>query len=523
MSEEYIYDAVPYLSRAYPATHIRNLAAIARLRGMEPARPDACRVLELGCATGINLFSMASQYPDSHFTGIDNSSRQIEHAVNIKRQTSLENIDLFCLDIMEIGRQTGQFDYIIAHGVYSWVPAEVRKKILAICKECLSADGVAYISYNVLPGWHLFGTLRDMMRYHVSRLPEDTESGDKIRSATEYLKNLTGILPAENNPYVFQLRKASEKVIGNETHYLLHEYLADINEPFHFHEFIAECQASGLQYVGDATTLGLGITPYHTSVVDSLNRLSRDLLDFEQHVDFLFNRKFRSALLCQEQTRLAPAFSQEKLDDLYLSSMSRPVTLPTDKFGNTVGYQCEDNTYVDPHPLFQQTMRYLTEIYPDAVTLCELKQHLKIPESGAGQTPDIGSDLAARILRARSAGVLNITLDKPHVASSIGGAPKAEHFARALSITRTTREIPTPWHENAGLDDFILRLLPQLDGTRDESALITAMDKALGNDTALFGVPTPPPPGGPERIRWIEQNLRRGLEFLRRAGLLVPA
>jgi len=523
MSEEYIYDTVPYLSRAYPATHIRNLAAIARLRGMKPAHPGACRVLELGCATGINLFSMASQYPDSHFTGIDNSSRQIEHAVNIKRQASMENINLLCMDIMEISRQTGQFDYIIAHGVYSWVPAEVRKRILAICNECLSPDGVAYISYNVLPGWHLFGTLRDIMRYHASRLPKDMESGDKVRSATEYLKSLISILPAENNPYIFQLRKASEKVIGNETHYLLHEYLAEINQPFHFHEFMIECQQSGLQYLGDATTLGLGITPYHTSVVDNLNLLSRDLFDFEQHADFLFNRKFRSALLCKEQASLYPAFSQENIDDLYLSSMSRPVTLPADKFGNTVGYQCEDNTYVDPHPLFQQTMRHLTEIYPDAVTFRELKQYLKTPKITTEKIPDAGSDLAARLLRARSAGVLNITLDKPHVASRVGKAPKAERFARTLSMTRTTREMPTPWHENAGLDDFILRLLPHLDGTRDESALIMTMDKALGEDTSLFGVPTPPPPGGPERTRWIEQNLRRSLEFLRRAGLLVPA
>ena len=81
-----------------------------------------CRVLELGCASGGNLIPMAMDFPDSEFLGIDLSARQIEagkvHLANLKPR----NIELRAASIMDVDAGYGQFDYIICHGVFSWVP-----------------------------------------------------------------------------------------------------------------------------------------------------------------------------------------------------------------------------------------------------------------------------------------------------------------------------------------------------------------------------------------------------------------
>lgn len=78
---------------------------------------------------------------------------------------------------MDIDDSLGRFDYILTHGVYSWVPPAVQEKILRLCASNLTEHGVAYVSYNVNPGWSMRGMLRDMMCYHASRFEDPRERG----------------------------------------------------------------------------------------------------------------------------------------------------------------------------------------------------------------------------------------------------------------------------------------------------------------------------------------------------------
>ncbi|MFU8839051.1 MAG: class I SAM-dependent methyltransferase, partial [Thiohalomonadaceae bacterium] len=125
------YDDIPYQSHAIPETHPQALAALARLSGIESANPQQCRVLELACASGGNLIPMAWQLPGSQFVGIDLSAMQIHEGQQRIAQTGLTNIQLQTGDILDY-QPEGFFDYIIAHGVYSWVPEAVRKAILQL-------------------------------------------------------------------------------------------------------------------------------------------------------------------------------------------------------------------------------------------------------------------------------------------------------------------------------------------------------------------------------------------------------
>src|SRR5438067_313897 len=166
------YDAVPYESLPFVDTHPSRVAAVARLHGLNPPAVERCRVLELGCAHGSNLIPMAVTLPESRFVGIDLSRRQIADGQNVVAALGLTNIDLQPLSILDVDEKLGVFDYVICHGVYSWVPAEVQRKILDICARQLSPDGVALVSYNTYPGWFVRQMVRELMLYHVGPVAE---------------------------------------------------------------------------------------------------------------------------------------------------------------------------------------------------------------------------------------------------------------------------------------------------------------------------------------------------------------
>jgi SAM-dependent methyltransferase len=169
------YDEIPFANDPYPASQPDQLATVATLFGLTPVRVDRCRVLELGCARGGNLIPLAVSLPGSRFVGIDSSSQQVAAARQVIEALSLGNIEVECLDILDVDARLGTFDYIICHGTYSWVPAAVRDKILEVCARNLAPEGLAYVSYNTYPGWHLRGLVRDLMCYHVRRTsrPQD--------------------------------------------------------------------------------------------------------------------------------------------------------------------------------------------------------------------------------------------------------------------------------------------------------------------------------------------------------------
>src|SRR6478672_1206206 len=158
------YDDVPYLSKPLFSTHPDLLAAAGRLRGLKTPSPSSCRVLELGCAAGGNLIPMAYALPDSRFVGIDLSTKQIADGQAICRRLELQNLELAAVSIADVDSSFGKFDYILCHGVYSWVPPAIQERILWICRNLLSQNGVAYVSYNTYPGWHLWSIVRDLMK-----------------------------------------------------------------------------------------------------------------------------------------------------------------------------------------------------------------------------------------------------------------------------------------------------------------------------------------------------------------------
>ena len=166
------YDAVPYKDYPYPFTHPRCLETTATLFGMRPPDIRRCRTLELGCAAGGNLIPQALDLPEATFLGIDLSERQITQGRRTLEDLGQKNIELRQANLMDIDESWGQFDYIISHGVFSWLPPVVQDKLLEVSARNLSPQGVAFVSYNVYPGWHLANVVRDLMQYHAGQFDD---------------------------------------------------------------------------------------------------------------------------------------------------------------------------------------------------------------------------------------------------------------------------------------------------------------------------------------------------------------
>ncbi|MFM7110147.1 MAG: methyltransferase domain-containing protein, partial [Planctomycetota bacterium] len=158
------YDEVPYHSRCFIQTHPQRLGFIGRLFGMNPAPASKCRVLELGSASGGNLIPLAMRYPNSQFLGLDYAQVQVTAGQKQVEELGLKNLEIRQADLgtYDVSKD-GKFDYIICHGVYSWVPPQVQKAIMSICSKALSPQGIAYISYNCYPGWKMREIIRDAM------------------------------------------------------------------------------------------------------------------------------------------------------------------------------------------------------------------------------------------------------------------------------------------------------------------------------------------------------------------------
>ena len=217
LSQPSTYDEVPFVGQPSSSTHPDCLATLASLFGMTPAPVERCRVLDLGCSTGGNLIPLAATLPEGRFVGIDSSPRQIETGRATVAALGLTNIELKPLSILDVDDGFGQFDYIICHGVFSWVPPEVQDKILTVCQRNLAPQGVAYVSYNTYPGWHARAMVREMMGFHARQFPETQTRVQQARALLEFL-----VRSVPDGSYARWLKEEAELLRPQSDSYVFH-------------------------------------------------------------------------------------------------------------------------------------------------------------------------------------------------------------------------------------------------------------------------------------------------------------
>jgi SAM-dependent methyltransferase len=459
------YDRVPYPGHPFPQTHPDRLATVATMFGLRPAPPDACRLLELGCGDGGNLVPMAYGLRESAFCGVDLSGRAIERAAATAGALGLDNLDLHHADLTALP-PLGRFDFIVAHGVYSWVAPAARDALLAACGAHLAPGGVAYVSYDVLPGGHLREITRQMLRWHLREVSEPEQRIAQARALLEAV-HAAG---ADGDELRQRLAWQAAWALAQTDASLYHDELAEHHEAVLFTDFVAHAARHGLRFLAEADVFEMDTGP----LPDELRGAA--VLEREQYLDFFKGRMFRQTLLCHAEAEPREP-GAEVVSGMLAATPARPASDPA-AAGRVEFRGPHGASLTTDHEAVKRAFTRLGEAWPAALPVGEL---------GDGAVVEA-------LRRAYAANLVHLHVWAPDLATTPSERPGASALAR-LQAAEGTR-VTTLRHTSVEIPDEIgRRLIELLDGTRDRAAL-----------AAELGRPA--------------DELERSLEGLARIGLL---
>ncbi len=469
------YDDVPYDSNPFVQSHPSRLATMATLFGLTPTDVARCRVLELGCASGGNIIPVAEAFPNSWFVGVDLSARQIADGELLLRKTGLANVSLRHASIADIDDTYGRFDYIITHGVFSWVPRDVQEKVLEVCANRLAPNGVAYVSYNTYPGWHMRGMIRDMMRYHAFRFDAPAQRIGQARALLDFLAQSTA---KDTGAYGVLLRSELELLQNQSDQYLYHEQLEEVNEPVYFHQFMARAERHGLRYLGESRINTMVTGNFGPEIQKTLAVMATDQIQSEQYLDFVRNRTFRETLLVRAEQVPNWAIVPERVYGLHVACGAKAVGKPIDLASiapSAAQFQSQSGMVVSAaNPMFKAAMLALIDAWPATISFVELLQHA-VAKLGRIATNEDLQTLALSVLNAYISSDLLELYAAPVVFARVAGEKPVALVHARVRAADGHASVANRRHETAKLSDIALRLLPLLDGTRDRAALVEAL------------------------------------------------
>jgi 2-polyprenyl-3-methyl-5-hydroxy-6-metoxy-1,4-benzoquinol methylase len=455
------YDTVAYAAQANQQTHPTHLATVATLLGLSPPDVTSARVLEVGCNDGANLLPMAATLPGARFTGCDISSRSIDAARRAAAELGLANVDLVQADLATLRDGAEPFDYIIAHGLYSWVPSQVRDALLDVARRRLHRNGILFVSFNVYPGCHVRQAAWEMLRYHVGAV-------DDPRARLEQARAFAALLA---EPSVAQtevdglLRHELAKLATQSDSALFHDDLGVPNDPVYFHQFTEHLARHDLAYLGEAKLsmmTAAGLTPRVTQFLSTMDRLTR-----EQYLDFVRLRRFRQSLVCRADAAPSSVPAHERAAAMHAAAST-----------SLVRAAVEGKAFAEPPAAdasaraMRRLMQWLVEEAPRVVPVPEAARWLaaNAPEDAAAARP-----APALLTEACYAGMVELYTQAPPLAASAGEHPVASAMARWQAVRQSN--LTNLRHEPMRVDDpHALALLALMDGTRtrDDLALTLA-------------------------------------------------
>ena len=469
MDTLHTYDELPYDRLPLPETEPDFLASLAGLHGFVAADARAARVLELGCAQGGNLIPMAARYPQSEFVGIDLSRGQMEEGQAFIERAGLTIIRLLHGDIAALPDDLGEFDYIIAHGVYSWVPEFVREALLAACRRLLKPQGIAYISFNVEAGWKLYGRIRETL------LKQDDASLSPMQRVMRAKETLAAMQDDDERivKEIAYLKTASPS-------YLFHEYLSEINQPFSFESFVQDASSHGLRYLGEAGPRRARVVLENDWGLSAEARHER-WLEAEARLDEALNTRFRRALLVRDD---APMHAPQSGDKLALLSFSAELASDDElDFSESIEQHFRTRTgerYPVSHPLLKAFLVALAGAWPDVVDYQILLDHalpLAKEYSYTGEVDDAFREALLDFVQLH--GVRLHT--QAHFSTESGTAfPRSTMLAISQAASREW-PVTNRFHQALDLDEWGRWLITVMDGDTPVEGLSGMLDKKLAD------------------------------------------
>ena len=479
------YEQVIYPGAAYPQSHPERMATAARLFGLQPADIESCRVLELGCGSGENLLPLALQFPQAHFHGIDLSPAHVRLATASIAELGLRNLRVEQGDIATLPGRLPEFDYVIAHGVYSWVPAPVRDALLAACRQCLAPHGVVYISHNVYPGWRVRGIVRDALLFHLQGVDDPRERLDQARALLDFM---CAAIPEGGNRNVYADVVAALGSDERLRSYLLHDLLEQTNEPTYFTDFVAHAHQHRLRFLAEADLPDMSPDLLGEQVAGTLAGIGDDAVKREQYLDFLRNRSFRQTLLCRGDAQPAAVAQVAAIADLCVAcAPTRQKATDDGSVERLEVLDAIDNVRVVGPPLVRAALRVAADRWPRAVPCRELavaaRARLAAGRVVVQTTQEYEHEeqiVHQHLLDLALLGAIELFTRSPPVVAEVSERPRTSAWARY----RIARGLPfcNLRNESMVFADFTLALLVLLDGEHGKPELVEGLMQVIARD-----------------------------------------
>jgi len=231
------------------------------LKGHQPPRAhegEAFRYLELGSGMGLGLCLLAAAYPEGQFTGIDFQPDHIVHSRRLAQQLGLTNINFQEADFLSLaadpGALTAAHQYVVAHGIATWITEPIQRAMLQLASAALQPGGLFYCSYNTFPGWLAATSFQHLAEQTRQRLGEANPAQAFQLAAA----SLTGLLGSEEAPSALglaqpALRRRLAQIPDQNAAYLLQEYANAGWQPLYVAELHQRCAAHKLRFLASAT------------------------------------------------------------------------------------------------------------------------------------------------------------------------------------------------------------------------------------------------------------------------------
>lgn len=501
------YESVPYRGHPITATAPARMTLASLAHGGPRPSLEAPRVLEIGCGDGANLLPLAYFHPRWQLVGVDSSARAIATAREGARALGIDNIVFHESDLASFEPE-GEHEFVIAHGVYSWIDADRRAALRRLARRALTSSGLAYVSFNAMPGWGVRGRIRDALLRTAERPTLD--------AARARVEDLVGLVPEERNDWTMLLSHELERARVAPDAYLAHEYLAPDNHAFWLGEVSRDFRADGLRYAGDGF---FGVTE---GFVDPALRtraeaLVEDPIAREEMIDLIAFRQLRAALFCRDDAPVPSAL--EVLEHTFVAGAARRRSDPFDLsaeaeevFDSPYGREVRVRS-----PLSKMALLVLADRYPEGFRVERLIAECRDRLASHDIAPEPGDEARLREGLSTLAALLDVELrlDAPPLRIEPRARP------RALALTRHEAErseaVTSALHTMIPLDPLDRAIVVRLDGSRSASEVADAIADACSNgELELEGAPA----GGPHLRAFARERADRAITLLGWWGLL---
>jgi SAM-dependent methyltransferase len=445
------YDRVRYPSMTFAVIHPTAIGVFAALFGRRFQPFEASRVLEIGCGEGVNLINMALSAPQAEFVGVDLSEQSIACARATAQRSGCANVNFHVRDLVDVDVSFGSFDYILAHGVYAWVPQPVRQAVFRVIGERLSSEGLAVVSYNVHPGSRLRQAIRDMLVYMTKDVDDPDAKLERARSFITREVEAWSDSEADESAIKSEARRLLDRPSGN----LYHDELAEHYAPQMLTDVVSTAGQSGLAYLCDAQP---GLSQEALFPSDALaamhERAAGDWVRFEQLADFRTMRRFRYSVFCRpgEIVRRREA---ARLRGLWASS-DLTVAQADPEAEDGAAFEAWGIRIRTNDPGLAEFLLGLAHAFPLGTSL-----------DRASEDPS----LADRILHLWTRQAIDLRTAPPPLVAAPGERPRINALARVQAANGDAL-LATLRHSMLQVDDPPVRdLVPLIDGTRTRPEL----------------------------------------------------